>query len=336
MVTIIDVANVAGVAPSTVSYVLTGKRSISPSTRRLVENAIRELGYQRRGARPPARRRTGVLAMVSSPLPADDAGTAMKIVAAASAAARAHGMDLLLVADEHGTAAMHRVVSGANADAVIVGDVEPGDPRLPVLLSSSLPAVVLGSFAAAPGLGCVMADHAAGARACAAHLAGLGHRSIVHLDRAEGSLGSRAFRQAFVEAAADKAMNVVARTWAPGGLQRCLDEAFARDRSTALVVQHATPLAQVLSALDERGMRIPHDVSVVAVGPDTVAHHGIPLSTVSVAPRELGAAAVASAVRLLADPAAADTRRLAARFVPGGSTIAPASHPSDPPISRAG
>ncbi|WP_143264504.1 LacI family DNA-binding transcriptional regulator, partial [Amycolatopsis kentuckyensis] len=48
-VTVADVAGAAGVSPSTVSYVITGKRPISPRTRRRVLESIRTLGYQRPG-----------------------------------------------------------------------------------------------------------------------------------------------------------------------------------------------------------------------------------------------------------------------------------------------
>lgn len=46
MVTIMDVARLAGVSPSTVSHVLNGKRPISESTKQRVHQSIRELGYE--------------------------------------------------------------------------------------------------------------------------------------------------------------------------------------------------------------------------------------------------------------------------------------------------
>ena len=63
--TIADVAGDAGVSPSTVSYVLSGKRSISASTRHRVEQSIRKLGYRpHAGARALAGNRSNVLALV--------------------------------------------------------------------------------------------------------------------------------------------------------------------------------------------------------------------------------------------------------------------------------
>src|SRR3954469_1594642 len=64
-VTITDVARHAGVALSTVSYVLSGKRAISATTRQRVLASIQALGYHpHAGARALASRRTSVLALV--------------------------------------------------------------------------------------------------------------------------------------------------------------------------------------------------------------------------------------------------------------------------------
>lgn len=57
-----DVAQAAGVAQSTVSYVLSGKRPISEKTRKKVEDAIQQLTYQpNAGARALASRKTRVI-----------------------------------------------------------------------------------------------------------------------------------------------------------------------------------------------------------------------------------------------------------------------------------
>ena len=57
MVTISDVAKAAGVSISTVSYALSGKRTIAASTRARVESAIRELDYEPSRRGPHARGR---------------------------------------------------------------------------------------------------------------------------------------------------------------------------------------------------------------------------------------------------------------------------------------
>ena len=65
MVTLAEVAQHAGVSASTVSYVLSGKRSISAGTRQRVEQSIQELGYHpNAGARALASSRSNIIALM--------------------------------------------------------------------------------------------------------------------------------------------------------------------------------------------------------------------------------------------------------------------------------
>jgi LacI family transcriptional regulator len=67
MVRIIDVANAAGVSPSTVSHVLNGKRPISETTKRRVLDAIEELGYTPNpNAQALKSNRTGIIGFYAS------------------------------------------------------------------------------------------------------------------------------------------------------------------------------------------------------------------------------------------------------------------------------
>ncbi|GAB3891142.1 hypothetical protein GCM10029964_063830 [Kibdelosporangium lantanae] len=103
MVTLVDVARHAGVSASTVSYVLSGKRSISEETRRRVEQAVTELGYHpNAGARALAGRRSHIVALVV-PLRSDVyVPIMMEIAIAVTVAARQHGYDVLLVTNDEG------------------------------------------------------------------------------------------------------------------------------------------------------------------------------------------------------------------------------------------
>src|SRR5690606_26527987 len=72
MVTIADVARHAGVSTSTVSYVLSGKRTISDDTRERVRQAVDALEYRpNASARALASRRVNALALVA-PFRADN------------------------------------------------------------------------------------------------------------------------------------------------------------------------------------------------------------------------------------------------------------------------
>lgn len=98
MVTLAEVAQHAGVSASTVSYVLSGKRSISTTTRQRVEESIRKLGYHpNAGARALASSRSNIIALMI-PLRTDMyVPVMMEIAIAVAAGARTHGYDILLL-----------------------------------------------------------------------------------------------------------------------------------------------------------------------------------------------------------------------------------------------
>ena len=100
MVRITDVAKHAGVSPSTVSYALSGKRSIRADTRLRIDAAVRDLGYRANaGARMLAGTRTNILAL-SAPMHAETHPPAfMSFVVAIATAARRHDYDILLLTE---------------------------------------------------------------------------------------------------------------------------------------------------------------------------------------------------------------------------------------------
>ena len=324
MVTIIDVARAAGVAPSTVSYVLSGKRSISPQTRRVVEQSIRQLGYHpHAGARSLASSRTNVLSLVT-PLREDlSVPGVMEFVAAVATAARNHDQDLLLLTKDEGPAALRRVMSSALADALIVMDVEAADPRIPTLQSLGRPVVLVGAPTEATDLACVDLDHLAAGADCVNHLADLGHRAVTLIGPApavyrRGVASAGRFLSGFTETAQARGIRATARPCAHSydSVRACLDDLLATE-PTGIVVHNETALPTVLSELQRRGLRVPVDVSVVAVCPDTMATCGpVALTSVSIPSAELADLAVRMALREVP----AETRMLAPRLTVRAST----------------
>lgn len=322
-VTITDVANAAGVSASTVSYVITGKRTISAATRRRVEECMRRLGYRRRtGSGAPPGTRTGVLAVVAPLHRARHVGLEMEFFSAAAGAARERGFDLLLVTEDEGLSGLLRVTSAALADAVIVLGAGDDDPRVPVLLASGRPAVLVGAPGRPHGLGSVPLDFGPAGEECVTHLADLGHRSIAHL----GTPHDRSltgFTERFAATAARRGVRVAfhrCRTSAES-VTRGLDELFTAGEPTALVVHDEPALPLVMTALRRRGLRVPGDVSVVALCSATVAgQQAIRPTAVVVPARQLGALAVELAVRQLDGAPVAEVESPAPRLAVGEST----------------
>jgi len=297
-VTIADVARHAGVAPSTVSYVLTGRRSISPETKRRVQESLRALGYQRHvAARSLTGARSNVLALV---LPRkEDMGlsSVAETVMSVMTEARRFGQDVLLATGDEGERGLSRVAGSGGVDGLVVMDVKMRDERVPVLRQLGRPSVLIGLPADATGLTCVDLDFTAAGALCVDHLAGLGHRQVGLLGAArevyERDTGFAHRVMAGFTVAAIR-QDVAASTWPVGADYRSVQRLVAdllrqQPNLSGLVVHNDAALPVVLATLRALGRRVPEDVEVVAISADQFVP---PLTTVRVPVEELGHHAV--------------------------------------------
>lgn len=319
MATITDVAMAAGVAPSTVSYVLSGKRSISAETRHRVEKSIRELGYRPSVA---ARSSAGMrlLAVVATLRPERKSPLPLEFLTAAVETARAYRHDLLLLTTEPGPAGIRRMAAPPSpVDAVVVLDVQRADARVPVLRSLRKPVVLVGVPDQHYGLTCLGLDLAAAAAESVGHLADLGHRHVALIGpppsvwRHGDEFGGRLLA-GFTAAVAKRDLRAVVRLCGPSrqGSRECLDNVFGQQPgTTALVVHNEAALPSVLAELEHRRLRVPEDVSVVAICPEHIAaSQPIPLTFVAVPAAELGRTAVELAMGRITDAGQQEVRLL--------------------------
>ena len=208
MATIEDVARRAGVARSTVSYALSGKRSISAETRRRIERAIADLDFTpNAGARALATSQTMVLGVLLQFHEDEFAPAMLQYVLPISTTARDLGYDILMVTDPDGPTALRRIADSNMVDGIILLDVTADDPRLPALRAVTKPGVLLGLPRDTAGLDIVDLDFGEAARLLVDHLNERGHRELVlvappqHVVERGGSYAWR-FRDAAVERAA--------------------------------------------------------------------------------------------------------------------------------------
>ncbi|MGA5771043.1 LacI family DNA-binding transcriptional regulator [Streptomyces pseudogriseolus] len=309
MVTLAEVAQHAGVSASTVSYVLSGKRSISATTRQRVERSIRELGYHpNAGARALASSRSNIIALMV-PLRTDIyVPVMMEIAIAVATTARTHGYDVLLLTGEEGPDAVRRVAGSGLADGMILMDVELDDERLPLLRDSAQPAVLIGLPADTGGLTCVDLDFRATGGLCVEHLAGLGHRDVAVIGEAPAVYERHTgFAERTLDGLRSRARETGVRLLhrpCEGGydataatVSRILDE---RPDTTGFVVQNEAAVEPLLALLRQQGRAVPEDVSVVAVCPEQVAvQASVRLTSVSLPAQEMGRHAVEQLVAKL-------------------------------------
>jgi DNA-binding LacI/PurR family transcriptional regulator len=327
--TIADVARAAGVSTSTVSYVLSGRRPISPATRARVEESIAELGYRpHAGARALAGRHTNVLAL-AAPLRSDiNVPVIMQFVTSVVTAARSYDHDVLLLTNDEGSAGLDRVAGSAMVDALIVMDIESDDARIPVLRQLRQPAVLIGLPNRPGGISCVDLDFASAGHTAVAHLAGHGHRRIGMIGPPpavyqRGTSYATRFLAGFDDAAEQFGLTTAAHPCEPtfDGALACMN-LIDRDLPdvSALVVHNESALSAVLDIVRSSGRRVPEDVSIVAICPQDVAL-GLPIrmTSIDIPGHQLGALAVDRVMSLLRGERGAETRLLAPSLTERGS-----------------
>ncbi|MDR8408586.1 LacI family transcriptional regulator [Nonomuraea sp. 3-1Str] len=321
-VTIAEVARHAGVAVSTVSYVLSGKRTISADTRRRVLDSISTLGYHpHAGARSLASKRSNVIALVLPLRAGMHVPVLMRFATAVVTAARRFDHDVLLLTADEGPEGIRRVAASALVDALVLMDVELHDRRAPLLRELAEPSVLIGFPAEPAGLTCVDLDFAAAGARCVTHLADRGHRQIAllgapHVVYDRGTGFARRTREGFTEAVAAHGLDGLALP-----CEETFDEVHTtitrllteRPALSGLVVHNESAVNHVLGALRQLGRRVPEDVAVVAICPDDVAERASPpLTSVLIPAEEVGR----EAVRLVME-------KLEGREVPDATLLPP-------------
>lgn len=260
--TIYDVAERAGVAPSTVSRAFGLPGRVGESTRQRILAAADELGYRPKSqARTPTAGRHRTIAMVLSDI------------------TNPHFFELIRGAEQRAKAASHTLVlvNGEESARIELEQVHDLESKVDgfVLASSRLPDQDLGALAAhhqvvllnreLEGLISVRLDTESGCRQILEHLASLGHRRFTYCAGPPGSWMGGA-RWAALRTGAE-AYGLEARrigpytpTVASGGAAA---DAALRPETTALIAHNDLLAMGVIRRLTARGVRVPDDVSVI-------------------------------------------------------------------------
>lgn len=336
-----EIARRSGVSRSTVSYALSGKRAVSESTRRRIQQVIDELGYRpNAAARALKEGRTRTLGLVIPPAAGRLTHMQLEFVASVMDAAARVDLDVLLSPSggDHDRS-FERIVVGRRVDGVILMEIRLDDPRVTSLRQAGMPFVGIGRTAKPYGMCWVDMDYAALVGRCVDHLADLGHRRIALINRSTELIdcgygpGVRA-REGFTEA--------VARRGVDGAEFPCADHAAAGEScvedilrahpgTTAAVTVNEAALPGVQRALEHAGLAIPQRFSVVGVAARYWAEQFHPqLTAADVPAAEMGALAVQFLIERIATPDAPPKQQL---FTPpislrsSSGPVAPATSP---------
>lgn len=308
MATMHDVAKLAGVSLSTVSYALTGVRPVAEKTRARIQAAMDELGYQPNAiARSLASRRTHIIAMLFPSIDQGLSGTALEFVTSAAATAREHGYHLVLwpIGDDE-VAETRELIHQNLADGVLVMEVRLDDPRVTLLEDSSTPFTLIGRTAEASTVDYADIDFDATVRGAIDHLTGLGHRDIAFLTHSQASHDAG---YGPTVRAGEAFQRHMANVGTPALIRHCDESADAgravarelldnQPNVTALITMNDTATFGAVAEYLDSGRRIPDDVSVLSIvsSPRVGALTHPRLTTMSAPGPELGRLGVTSLI----------------------------------------
>lgn len=276
MVSIDEVAKLAGVSTATVSRALSGRGQVSAASRERVNRAAESLGYvvssQASGLATGRTRNVGVI------VPLLDRWFFSTVLSGVTSTLMRAGYDITLY-NITADAAMRREVFRTflrrqRVDAVVAVSMKLDEDETDRLLALGLPVIALGG--PQPRLPTLAVDDTSVARLATEHLLALGHRSIAHIgaqpeydtDHRVPTQRRIGFEQALTDAgvAPDPAFVEAADFTVDGGFRAAMRLLARQGRRPTAVFAASDEMAvgAVLAARD-LGLRVPQDLSVVGV-----------------------------------------------------------------------
>jgi LacI family transcriptional regulator len=274
--TIQDVADLAGISKTTVSAVLNDKKTVKESTRTEVLEAIRRLNYRPRAA---ARKRSGAATTRSVGFVLREIGNPYygEIITGAESYLRERGYVTLIAASEGDFKAEQRIINVMtlkDVDGILLTPVLDNETDLSHIFDlkrRNLGFVLLEEIRGIQA-NLVDVDNIEGSKSAARHLIELGHAHIVHFAGPQYSLHSEqrldGVRAAYSESPLIFSDGVVVRAGDSledgyrAGLQFFKD-LHPDDRPTGVTCYNDLVALGLCRALDELGLHVPDDISVV-------------------------------------------------------------------------
>lgn len=270
MVSLKDVSKAAGVSPSTVSRVITGKRPVEGETRKRVLEAVRQLDYRpnllARGLRNKSGKSIGLM------VPSIVHETFAHFIYFVEEACVTHGFTMILGNTQANAEAEERVLKnfiGLNVDGAIVSQVSDSSTVVKSLSRFGIPVVGIDRALVEQGTDRVVVLNSEAGKMAARYLYTMGHRNIACIAGPQTVSLSRERLEGFRTQMTEKGIEV----------QYVAGSDFEYETGVAMVRKlleqgceftalwaHSDLLAVgAMNELQRLGMRVPEDVSVMGM-----------------------------------------------------------------------
>lgn len=336
-VTIGDVAARANVSKSAVSFVFNGRGGVGAAARQRILEAADELGWRPDArARALSRSRAQALGLVirrDPELLSTDPFFPQFVAGVESGLTEVeYALVLQVVAGEQSERdAYVRFAHESRVDGVFLTDLTMHDERPAALSRLNLPCVLVGPAAwAEDDRHPIGLDDAAGIRRAVRHLYALGHRRMAHVAGSARYVHSEVRRRAWAEEMEAMGLEpgpIIDADFSGASGARATHELLDLSRPpTAIVYANDLMAIAGMSAATDRGIRVPHDLSVVGFDDIPLAPYIVPpLTTVRQDVFAWGRSCAQTLVALVEDRTPETIELPPVQFIVRGST-GPARH----------
>jgi LacI family transcriptional regulator len=265
--TIVDVARIANVAPSTASRALREYPRISESTRARVKAVARDLGYQPNRAAQSLRTRNGNF--VGIVVPDIGIGFYSRCVKGAQDILEEEGYQVLLMNTGRDAArenaALDTLLEHRVRGVLVATSAHHAPPP-------RVPTVFFDNLVPSHGAANVALSNREGVDVLVRHLADHGHRRIAYIGGppafTSGIERLESFHEAVARLGLDERRRYVELSdarWSPGSAAAAMQRLLALDEPPTAVVTSGDTLALgAMSACRDAGLRMPQDIALVS------------------------------------------------------------------------
>lgn len=273
-ITISDVAKASGVSNSAVSYALNGKPGVSDSTRKKVLKIAQEMGWRPNSAAKAlsdaATHSVGLVLTYDTSVLSVESYT-MELIAGLTAELEPKGYSLLIRSSsvrEYEIAVLKEWIASGAVDAILIMNVELGDPRIDLLKERpQMPVLALCNPMLSKGLPALADNESDAAHLIVDYLHELGHQSIARVAGPE-QLGHTFIRDnAFMEetAALDLQYSCFHADYSPEEGSRCTQRLLSLPQPpTAIVYDNDVMALSALKTANNLGISVPDQLSIVS------------------------------------------------------------------------
>lgn len=279
--TLRDIAKMTGVSYTSVSRALSGAPGISDKTREKVLEVCRETGYTTNfAARTLAANESKLLGLITGSIDNPFMGS---LGARVEHEARTHGYDVILCNSDNlpsQEAEMFRLLLGRMVDGVIIAPANSQSYKSLAQYLNQIPTVFVGENLKEERISYVTVDNYEGTCRGTSHLISLGHRKIAYIGRRKNSVTHQLRSEGYATVMKERNLSTLffdnERPSSTIEQGYALGRSFLADRQgcTAVVAATDTIALGVMQAIDEAGLRIPENVSLM--GFDDIFYSRLP------------------------------------------------------------